>query len=264
MDGFDLERGTYRTPPRRLSILARCLPSVRHYVSFLSIVLRSARMAKRGVYDDERWAQSSHAVRSSLEAVGVEISADGLDRVAALDGPCVFVANHMSVMESLLLPGFIQPLRPMTFIVKESLVRYPVFKHIMRSRDPIVVTRTDPRADFKAMLSGGMRRLKENRSLVVFPQTTRTRSFDRKEFNSIGVKLARRAGVPLVPIALRSDAWGNAKLLLKEFGRIRPSRPVHFAFGDPLPVTGTGAEAQVQALVFIEEHLNRWGLPPVR
>ncbi len=264
MEGFDLERGTYRTSPRRLSLLARWLPSVRHYISFLSIVLRSAKMAKRGVYDDERWAESSHAVRRSLEAVGVEVSAGGLDRVAALDGPCVFVANHMSVLETLLLPGFIQPLRPMTFIVKESLVRYPVFKHIMRSRDPIVVTRTDPRADLKAMLQGGVRRLKEDRSLVVFPQTTRTCTFDRKEFNSIGVKLARRAGVPLVPIALRSDAWGNLKHFVKEFGRINPRKPVHFAFGDPMPVTGTGAEAQEQALVFIEEHLDRWGLPPAR
>jgi len=264
MDGFDFENGTYRTPPRRLSTFARWFPTLRHYGSFMPVVFRSARLAKRGEYDDEAWAASSHDVRNACEAAGMKISADGLDHVMALDGPCVFVGNHMSMLETVVLPGFIQPLRPMTFVVKDSLVRYPVFKHIMRSRDPIVVTRKDARADFKAMMKGGQRRLSENRSLVIFPQTTRTPNFDRRDFNSIGVKLALRGGVPLVPIAIRSDAWRLGKRFIKDLGRIVPGTPVHFAIGEPITVTGRGTEAHEQVLTFIEEHLERWGLPPVR
>jgi 1-acyl-sn-glycerol-3-phosphate acyltransferase len=262
MEGFDLERGTYRTPERRLSRFARWFPSLRHYARFLPIVIRCARAAKRGVYDDAAWAESSHDVRHSLEAAGVKIAADGLDHVARLSGPCVFISNHMSMLETMVLPGFVQPLRPVTFVVKESLVHYPVFKHVMRSRDPIVVTRKDPRADLKAMLQGGARRLCENRSIIVFPQTTRTTVFDRNEFNSIGVKMAARSGVPVVPIALRTDAWGNRKRGLKDFGKIDPRIPVHFAFGAPIEVTGRGAEAQERVVAFIEEHLSAWGLPP--
>jgi 1-acyl-sn-glycerol-3-phosphate acyltransferase len=260
----DLEHGTYRTPPRRLSLVARWLPSLRHYAAFLSIIFRSARMAKRGVYGDDRWAETSQGVRRALESAGVKISVTGLDHVAALDGPCVFVGNHMSILESMLLPGFVQPLRPVTFVVKEALIRTPVFKHVMRSRDPIVVTRTDPRADFKTMMQGGQRRLAENRSLIVFPQTTRTRTIDREHFNSIGVKLARRAGVPIVPIAIRSDAWGMAKFFFKDFGRIDPSIPVNLAFGEPVTVTGRGTEAQEHVLDFIEGHLEQWGIPPAQ
>ncbi len=206
--------------------------------------------------------ESSVAVLRSLETAGVRISVDGLDHLAGLEGPCVFVSNHMSMLETVVLPGFVQPLRPVTFVVKESLVRYPIFKHVMRSRDPIVVSRTDPRADFKTMMQGGKRRLGENLSLIVFPQTTRARTLERDQFNSIGVKLAARAGVPVVPIALRSDAWGLAKYFLKDLGRIDPRIPVNFAFGEPLTVTGRGGETQEQVLAFIEEHLSRWGLPP--
>lgn len=262
MDGFDLEQGTYRSPDRRLSALARWFPSLRHYWTFIGIVLRSARAAKRGTYGNDEWAASSHEVFRSLEAAGVRISADGLDHVAALDGPCVFVGNHMSMLETMVLPGFIQPLRSVTFVVKESLIHYPIFKYVMRSRDPIVVTRTDPRADLKAMMQGGKSRLSEDRSLIVFPQTTRTTVFDKNEFNSIGVKMAGRSDVPVVPIALRTDAWGNRKRGLKDFGRIDPKIPVHFAFGKPITVEGRGTEAQEQVVAFIEEHLTKWGLPP--
>ncbi len=261
---LELEHGTYSTPTRRLSLVARWLPSLRHYAAFLPILVRSARMAKHGLYDDERWAESSQDVRRALECAGVKLSVAGLDHVAALDGPCVFVGNHMSVLETLVLPGFVQPLKPITFVVKQSLIRTPVFKHVMRSRDPIVVTRTDPRADFKTMMHEGKRRLEQNRSLIVFPQTTRTRTIDREQFNSIGVKLARRAGVPLVPIAVRSDAWGMTKFFIKDFGRIDPSIPVNVAFGEPLTVSGRGTEEQQHVLDFIEGHLERWGIPPLQ
>ncbi len=262
MQGFDLEHGTYRTPPRRLDGLARWMPSTRFYLSFIPLVVRCASMARRGVYSDKRWAASSHEVRKALEAAGLRISVDGLDKVAALDGPCVFVGNHMSMLETVVLPGFIQPLRPVTFVVKEALVRYPVFKHIMQSRDPVVVTRRDPRADLQTMMKGGARRLRENRSLIVFPQTTRTLTFDRAQFNSVGIKLARRAGVPVVPIAIRSDAWALSKRFVKDLGQLDSGKPVHIAFGDPIRVTGRGAEAQEQTVTFIEQHLERWGLPP--
>jgi len=42
----------------------------------------------------------------------------------------------------------------------------------------------------------------------------RTVAFDPALFTSIGVKLAQRAGVPVVPLALLTDAWGNGRLVL--------------------------------------------------
>jgi len=264
VDGFDLEHGIYRTPPRRPWGFTRHLPSLRFYPRFAAVVTSCSNMAKRGVYDDERWEQSSHLTRYLLEAAGVRITATGLDHVRDLDGPAVFVGNHMSMLETVVLPGFIRPFRPVTYIIKKFLVEVPVFKHIMISRDPIVVTRTDPRADLKAMMNGGMQRLADGISIIIFPQTTRTLRFARKEFNSIGVKLARRAGVPVIPVALRTDAWANAKYFVKDFGRIDPSKEVHFAFGEPITVTGRGVEEHERCLAFIEDHLEAWGLPPER
>ena len=83
----------------------------------------------------------------------------------------------------------------------------------MRSRNPIVVGRTDPRKDLEAVMNGGVELLKNGISIVIFPQSTRSVEFKPEEFNSLGVKLAKKAGVDVVPIALKTDFWGNGKLI---------------------------------------------------
>jgi 1-acyl-sn-glycerol-3-phosphate acyltransferase len=99
--------------------------------------------------------------------------------------------------------------------------------------------------------------LKAGRSVVIFPQTTRTPVFDPAQFNTIGIKLAKRAGVPAVPIALTTGAWGNGAFL-KDYGRIDPSKKARFAFGKPLRIRDRGAEEHQEIIEFITGKLKEW------
>jgi 1-acyl-sn-glycerol-3-phosphate acyltransferase len=166
----------------------------------------------------------------------------------------------MSTLETFVLPTLILPFSRVTFVVKQSLVEYPVFRHIMRSREPVTVGRANPRDDLKAVLAEGPERLGRGLSVVVFPQTTRSLVFDAAKFNSIGVKLAKRAGVPVMPVAIRSDAWGNGRLV-RDLGAVDPSKPVHIAFGAPFAVEGRGGEEHERVVAFIGGHMRRWGVP---
>jgi len=250
--------GAYRTPAGAGRRMARRWPSLAFYASALGIVWRAGASAKRGTYDDTAWWQSSLDTVRALERVGVRLEVTGLEHVAALTGPCVFIGNHMSTLETFVLPVLLVPFGPITFVVKQSLIAYPVFGHVMRSRDPIVVGRTNPREDLAAVLEGGAKRLARGVSIVVFPQTTRTPLFDPAEFNTIGVKLAKRAGVPVIPLALKTDAWGNGRLI-KEAGRIDPSKTVHFAFGPALTIAKRGTEEHDAIVRHISTHLRGWG-----
>lgn len=256
-DRLPLEGDTYKTAPGKRSALFRAFPSFFFYCQDLAIVWRSCRRAKHGRYETADWVASSQGVVRALESVGVKLQITGLDNLRKLDAPCVYVGNHMSILETFVLPGIIVPFRNTTFVVKRSLVEYPVFKHVMRSRDPVVVGRTNPREDLRAVLEGGEERLKAGISIVVFPQTTRTTVFNPEDFNSIGVKLAKKAGAPVVPFALKTDAWRNGRYL-KDFGRIDPGATVHFAFGEPLRVKGTGREEQEAIVRFVSEKLAQW------
>lgn len=257
MELLKFGQDTYRTESLKPSLAARLMPSVAFYASVLRIVMQASRKAKRGDYDTKEWCRSSLATLHALEQVGVRLVITGIDNFRSLEGPCVFIGNHMSTLETFVLPVLIAPIKDATFVVKQSLVEYPVFKYVMRSRNPITVGRSNPRDDLRAVLDGGVERLKAGMSIIIFPQTTRTPAFDKEQFNTIGIKLAKRAGVPAVPIALRTDAWGNGKYF-KDFGRIDPARTVHFAFGKPLVIKDRGNEEHEQIIEFITGKLDEW------
>ncbi|MGI9538136.1 MAG: lysophospholipid acyltransferase family protein [Desulfocapsaceae bacterium] len=231
-------------------------PSLTFYSRFLKVVYQSAALAKRGEYTTEVWQEHSIRVLRALESVGVEFDVRGLEHLKAVDGPVIFVGNHLSVLETVTLPSWILSYKPFTYVIKQSLLEVPVFKHVMRARNPIAVTRTNPRQDLKTVLEQGLERVSRNLSIIVFPQTTRA-AFNPEQFSTIGVKLARRAGVSIIPLALLTDAWENGNIS-KDFGKIVPSRKVFFAFGEPIRVEGKGSDEHQQIIEFIESNLAGW------
>jgi len=257
MKQLNYSKGCYHTSERKIALLKQWFPSAFFYPEFLSIVRKSSALAKKGKYGDVEWSDSSHDMLSALEKVGVQFEVSGLEHIEDLKEPCVFIGNHMSLLETVVLPVMIQPLKKVTFVVKQSLLDYPVFKHVMRSRDPIAVSRTNPRQDLKTVLEGGTDRLNRGISIIVFPQTTRTHHFDPGQFGSIGVKLAGKANVPVVPVALYTAAWSNGKYL-KDFGKIRPDLSVKFAFGSPLYIQNRGNEEHQAIIEFIQQKLSGW------
>lgn len=257
MELHKLEGDTYRTEPRRISCFAKTLPSIVFYSDLLSLVVRGSRKAKHDRYDTADWSNSSSEALRALERVGVQLEITGMNNFKSLDGPCVFIGNHMSTLETFVLPTIIAPFKETTFVVKQSLIDYPVFKHIMRSRKPITVGRSNPRDDLQAVFEGGAEKLRAGSSIIIFPQTTRTAAFEPDQFNTIGIKLAKKADVPVVPIALQTDAWGTGTFI-KDFGWIDPTKKARFAFGKSLRITGRGNEEHQQIIEFIKGKLEEW------
>ncbi|MBD3220568.1 1-acyl-sn-glycerol-3-phosphate acyltransferase [bacterium] len=227
------------------------------YTLLLRIVLTSRARALGGSYDDEAWVESSIAVMRALERCGARFHIEGIDHIRRLEEPVVFVSNHMSTVETMVFPCLIVPFRPVTFVVKKDLTTMPLFGPIMRSRDPVTVGRENPREDMQTVLGEGQRRLEDGVSVILFPQSTRRVDLDPEHFNSLGVKLARRAGVKVLPVAIKTDFW-RAGRLVKDLGPLDRSQPIHMRFGAPMAIEGPG-RAEHQAIVsFIQENLARW------
>jgi len=251
---------SYNTPEKEhLSFREKLLLNNRLYftLKYAALVLQSRKEAIRKVYDTKAWADSSFEIFRCIEKTGGKFHITGMENITKPSDPVLFISNHMSTLETMIFPGIIAPMREVTFVVKESLVNHPLFGDVMRSRNPVVVGRTDPRKDFEAVMNGGIDLLNKGISIIIFPQSTRSLDFKPEEFNSIGVKLAKKAGVEVVPVAIKTDFWGNGRWI-KELGPIDRHKPIHIKFGEPFRITGTGKEENQRIIDFIKSSIEEW------
>ena len=254
------DSNNYNTPEKEtLSFIEKIRLDNRIYFTFkfASVVLRTRKEAIRKGYDTKAWTDSSIEILRFIEKTGGIFHITGMENITKSPGPVLFISNHMSTLETMILPSIIGPHKELTFVVKESLVKHPLFGAVMRSRNPIVVGRTDPRNDLEAVMNGGVDLLEKGISIIIFPQSTRSVEFKPEEFNSLGVKLAKKAGVEVVPVALKTDFWGNGKLI-KELGPIDHHKHIHIKFGEPMQITGNGKMDNQKIIDFIKSSLGEW------
>ena len=250
----------YQSPPRRslpADYFSAWLTFI-YYVRLVSTLSHASFTARRGNLDDERWAWYSHKILQVVESVGGKVNISGLEAVSHHQGPLVYIANHMSLLETLILPGIALAFNRVTFVIKEGLRHYPVIRHIMIALKLIAVTRQNPREDLKMVLREGQKFISNGGSVIIFPQATRSVEFDVEAFNTLGVKLASRAGVPVVPVAVKTDFQSNGKLI-KDMGPINPEKPLYFKFGEPVVVEGKGRQTHQHVVEFISQNLTAWG-----
>ncbi len=247
----------YKSPAKQISTFANILPGAHFYFDMFKTVYAADRAARRGEYPVERWVQDSFDIIKAVESVGGKVDVDGMESFTQVEGPCVFVANHMSTLETFALPIFIQPYKDVTYIVKTSLANYPFFGPVMRSRSPILLDRVNPREDFAKSMTEGVEILSQGRSLIIFPQGTRKNEFNEQDFNSLGVKLAKKANVPVVPIALKTDFWKTGKII-KDFGTINVKNTVYFHFGEAMYIEGAGKNEHAKCVEFIKNKFELW------
>lgn len=251
---------SYQTDPKHKRVIGDKLSlgtSLYFAPSFIHMLVGNRRLALDGKFDTPTWVSRSNDIMRLLEDCGAKFHVEGLNNISKIDTPVVFISNHMSMLESMLFPGIIAGRREVTFVVKSSLTTHPLFGPTMVARKPIAVDRKDPISDFKAVMEQGVEAINNGISVVIFPQSKRMVDFDSKQFNTLGIKLAKRAKVAVVPVAIKTDFWANGTLF-KDIGTLNRALPVHIKFGEPFMIEGPGKKEHQQVIDFIQGNLESW------
>lgn len=253
-DAYDTPESMRKSMLYRLSLGSRWY----FYLNNFGIFARTGRCGRRGRLDKERQIYFSNKNFRLVEKCGGRIHLRGLENLRDVSGePVVLIGNHMSLLETALFHAVAREYLDFTFVIKQSLLTVPFFRDIMRSLGAIPVGRENPRDDLRAVLGDGKKVLESGRSIIIFPQSTRSETFDAAKFNSIGIKLAKTAGVRVLPFALKTDFLGNGKYL-RDMGPVRPKRGVYFEFAPARAVEGNGQALQQEIIGFIQSRLASW------
>jgi 1-acyl-sn-glycerol-3-phosphate acyltransferase len=167
--------------------------------------------------------------RSVLAVAGISVR--GLHLEKAESGKSVVViANHESFCDILVLLATL-PMQ-VRFLAKRSVFRLPILGWSIAAAGFVPVDRGD-RSRGAATVEAALRRLEGGRSVVIFPEETRTRDGELLPFKRGAAHLALKSGLPLLPIGIA----GTFRILPRGTWEIRPG-PVLVSVGNPIDVAG--------------------------
>lgn len=171
----------------------------------------------------------------------------GLERIP--EQPCVVMAKHQSAWETI---GLLGCFWPQTWVLKQELLRIPVFGWALRLLEPIAIDRGAGRVARQQVVEQGCDRLARKRWVIVFPEGTRTPPYRPGRYHIGGAQLAVAAGVPVVPVAHNAGSFWPRNSPRRYPGIIE----VHI--GPPIATQGKSAAAvTAEAEEWIEGVMER-------
>ncbi len=134
-----------------------------------------------------------------------QIHVQGKDNLTGIIQPTLFVCNHLSNADGLVLQGALKSVDP-TFVAGEKLSSDAVTR---LGSNAVKTTVIKPNSADKEGLKRIIDLIKEGESILVFPEGTRSRTGSLIEAKKGILLIARATGVPIVPVGI----WGSEKLL---------------------------------------------------
>lgn len=161
-------------------------------------------------------------------------------------GGLIVLSSHQTFLDSLLL-GLATD-RRLSSLARSSLYRFKPFGAIITSLDAIPIDRDT--SALKAMKLV-IQRLKRGAPVVIFPEGSRTLDGQLGEFKSGFALLAKRAGVPVMPVAIvgAHECWPRWRWFPRA-GRIR------LEFGEVLTAGEVAALSEQEILAVCTQRIR--------
>ncbi|MDA1117979.1 MAG: lysophospholipid acyltransferase family protein [Proteobacteria bacterium] len=127
---------------------------------------------------------------------GIRWQVEGREHLPAR--PAVILAKHQSAWETL---AFQHIFPPHVMVLKRELLWIPFFGWGLALMSPIAINRARGRAALRDIARRGKERLAQGFWVIIFPEGTRVRPGERRDYQQGGAWLAAQCGVPVVPVA---------------------------------------------------------------
>jgi 1-acyl-sn-glycerol-3-phosphate acyltransferase len=132
-------------------------------------------------------------------------------------GPCIIAAKHQSTWETL---AFNLVFPDEAFVLKRELFHIPIVGWMMRRAGNIGIDRAAGPTALRSILRDSRAALSEGRSIIIFPEGTRTAIGAATPYQPGVAALYSQLKVPVVPVALNSGLFWARRTFIKKPGCI--------------------------------------------
>ena len=168
-------------------------------------------------------------VNRVFDLTGSTMTVKGLENIPK--ETCLYASNHLSFLDIIVLEKTLPEDKRAGFIAKDSLKKIPGLSAWMELIRCIFLNRSDPKEGLKSILKGADY-LKEGYNMCIFPEGTRCKEGQLGDFKPASLKMAQKAKVPVVPVAIT----GTSSILEENRGlSIKPAK-VTVTFGEPIRI----------------------------
>ena len=167
-----------------------------------------------------------------IEKAQVEFIGEGKENIP-LDEPIIYTPNHAGLFD---IPAVIvsAPAVPI-FMAKKEIASIPIVKDWMWVMDCVFVDRKN-KSKARSSLHDAIEMVKKGRSIVVFPEGTRSKNGELGKFKGGAMKIAMETGAKIVPVYLE-----GTRACFEETGNIT-SGTVKVKFLEPIVTQGLTKE----------------------
>ncbi|HEX7330697.1 MAG TPA: lysophospholipid acyltransferase family protein [Pyrinomonadaceae bacterium] len=178
--------------------------------------------------------------RNWLRLSGVRIEVKGLELLDPKQ-TYVFVSNHRSYLDTAAM--FIFTGRRIGLLAKKELLKVPVLGVGMGFVNVMAIDRTNRESAIRTT-EAAARRIQSGVSFAVFVEGTRAKPGELLPFKKGAFYMARQAGVPVVPVAIK-----NSDVLMgKGTGEAR-SGTIEMVFMSPVETVGMTTDEDMNRLI---------------
>ncbi len=184
-------------------------------------------MKKAGkLRDEEKFDEFYDIVNSTvrdfaeqmLKNAGVTVEMHGAENFTGR--PSVIIANHQSDFDIPILLAVMD--KPYGMVAKMSIKKLPLVRTWMDYIGCTFIDRSDARQSIKALNESG-EQLPLGRSVVIFPEGTRSKGENMNEFGSGAFKVAFKHKAPIIPVSID----GSYKIMEANNGKwIKPGHVI--------------------------------------
>jgi 1-acyl-sn-glycerol-3-phosphate acyltransferase len=167
-----------------------------------------------------------------LKTTGVTVHVTGLERLDP-SRSYIFAANHQSIYDIPIL--FASLPFQLRIIAKASLGRIPFMGWHLRRTGHVLVDREKPGAGIMKKMA---RLVRQQHSLIVFPEGTRSTDGTVARFKRGSFLIALEAGLPVVPISIQ----GSRHVMFRGRVMVCPGT-VTVTVHEPIPTAGVSRDA---------------------